>query len=264
MTDTALPSRSGVTIRRAPAVDESWGTFVLQYENCDSMDLPPEGVRTLFLWPKPTRLDILQGGRVIWSKQLDMQADSKVDYRLDLAPAGLLDRLLNRPPKLDLVEQSRAYLAPYDPGPVRMITQQIWVGTADNKDSFFDLMAERPEYYSEENEEAEGTDAHIALSAFAQAMGEDSYDHDFLEYGFAKDGDTLETRFKGHSWVEQWAPLVREMLSPQAVDAVNVFIIMGVDDGPHAKPRRQFNTPRDLNLGGLSLRYLGEVTHPSH
>lgn len=264
MAEAAPSSRSGITIRRAPSVGENWGTLVLYYEGYNSVELPPEAVRTMFLWPKPVRLDIHQEGRCIFSKLLDMPADSKVDYLLELSPMGFWDRLRNRSPKLDLIEQSRAYLAPYDPGPVRMITQQIWIGTAASEDVFFDLMAERPEYYSEENLDAEGTDQQLALSAFAQAMGELSYDHDFLEYGFAKEGDDLETRFKGHSWVEQWAPILREKLSPQDLQAANVFIIMGVDDGPHTKPRRQITAPCDLSVEGLSLSYIGEIEHPSH
>ena len=265
MSDTALPSRSGVTIRRAAQVDDSWGAFELSFDGNDStMTLPPEAVRTVFLPPGSTRLELKRDGAVVFSQALELRADSKVEYLLGLVPTGWLGRLMGKGPKLHLSETARAYLAPYDPGPVQMITQQIWIGTADTKDALNDLMQERKAYYSEENEEAEGTDEHIALSGFTEAMGQVSYDHDFLEYGTAKPGDTLEERFKGHSWVEHWAPLVRDMMSAAELDAANAFIIMGVDDGPNRARYLQIKSPKDLSADGVVLRYLGEVTHPSH
>jgi hypothetical protein len=145
-----------------------------------------------------------------------------------------------------------------------MLAQQTWIGHAKSEELLRSIMAERDEYYSDENIEKEGTPEHLALSSFAEAMNQRRYDHDFLEYGFAKQGDDLETRFKGHSWVNKWAPVMRTKLSVDELKSVNAYVMFVVDRTEKFGDQRQIREPRDLKLAGIHLRYIGELEHPSH
>ena len=140
--------------------------------------------------------------------------------------------------------------------------QQIWLGRADDANALYRVMEEREAFYSLENEDAEGTPAHIALSEFADIMGEESYDHDFLEYGFEKSAGAMEAKFAGHSWVDQWAPMIRETHPEKIWRDANAFILLGVDTY-QGRPYPQIRKPVDVIAPGIALRYIGEVTHPS-
>lgn len=146
------------------------------------------------------------------------------------------------------------------------LTQQIWIGHVVHEDAFLGQLAERPDFYSDANFEAEGTPDHIAMSGFAEAMGETSYDHDSLEYGLPTDGcadaPDLAARFAGYSYAAQWGPLVEAKMTPDEVAEANAFILMGVERSQRYGTRRSIRKPRDFYFPGGALHFVGEISFP--
>ena len=230
-------------------------------------ELAPGDLRAGFFEAGEVDISVRDGSRTLLQQRLALPGETRLKLSLGRTPVGLLGRILGRiagRAPLVLHEVERGHHARYDPGPPRPVLSQIWLGTASDEAALHAFMEERKAYYSDENEDAEGTDRHIALSAFADSQDETSYDHDFLEYGFAKRGDTLEDRFAGHSWVEQWAPILREMRPRAEIEAASAYVQMGMDVSERFGVSREIAQPRDIDEGAVRLRYVGEITHPSH
>lgn len=257
-------ARCKLAIRREPDVGPSGILWTIKLGDRPVFELDAGQTRAIFHDEGEVTIAVEGPDGSLFSTEVKLPGDSQLVLSLHQVRVAWWKRMLGAAPSLALSEVSRAYLAPYDPGPVRMLLQQAWIGQVESEELFFSFMDERSEFYSHENTQREDTPDHIALSAFAEAMGETWYDHDFLEYGFAKAGDDLETRFAGHSWVEQWAPILRETLPPEELNAANVYIMFGIDGGRQSDGYRQITTPKDVDLPGLRLRYVGEIEHPSH
>ncbi|MEX3016913.1 hypothetical protein [Gymnodinialimonas hymeniacidonis] len=254
-------SRCKVQIIREPGVGDAGQPVDVIMGERKVFDLAPDELKSVFWDQADVRIELRQGYASLLETKVTLPHDHVLSLSMQsVAPRGLF--AMFKAAQVHLIEERRKPLPPPEPTLKENITQQMWMGRAESAEALNRVMAERAAYYSEENEEAEGTDAYIELSEFADLMGGAWYDHDFVEYGFAKPGDALETKFEGHSWVGHWAPVVRETV-PEAVwlDA-NAFIMMGHETSG-GTPRRQIQAPRDLVADGLSLTYLGDVIHPS-
>ncbi|WP_165390265.1 immunity 22 family protein [Thalassococcus sp. S3] len=217
---------------------------------------------TAFFGGGAIEIVLSQDGQLLHSETVDVPKNYMLTVSVELNARGLLARMLGRGP-VRIVEVERRDLGSNEPegsiSPRSLLRSQFWFGTARDLETFNTLMAERDDYYSEENEDVEGTREVVGLSAFADAQGEQWYDHDFLEYGFARQGDDLESRFAGHSWVTQWAPRVRERIDPVQLQAVNIYVSMLIDDNDRFGDGMKIAEPRDIVRRDLVLRYLGEI-----
>jgi len=138
------------------------------------------------------------------------------------------------------------------------ITSQFWIAKFDSKDRFSEFFAEDDEYFSEENEERDD----YPLSQFLASQDETWCDHDFLEVGFNSDeAESVSQRFAGHSWVEEWAPMLEEKIKKLEVLDYNAFAMMGVEQTPDRPPNYQVSEPHSFTAEGIQLIYLGEITH---
>ncbi len=259
-----MVARCKLQIRREPDVGPNGSPWAIKLDDRPVFELDAGELKAIFHDEGEVTVTVEGPDGPLLVTKVALPGDNILLLSLHEVQAAWWKRMLGASPSLALSEVSRTYLATYDPGPVRMLLQQAWLGYAESGDLFFSFMDERDDYYSDENFERKGTPEHIALSAFADAMSERSYDHDFLEYGFAKPGDDLETKFAGHSWVEQWAPILRDTLPADEVTTANVYIMFGVDGGRGDGGYRQITHPKDIDLPGLRIRYIGEVEHPSH
>lgn len=255
-------ARCKVQIIRQPGVgDVDKPVYVFMNEN-KVFDLAPNELKAVFRDEPSVQVDVRQGNSSLLQGRVDLVSDHRIKLSLQNAARGGLFGWLSTQTTI-LIELERAALPPRTPSsplPPKLITQQMWFGHADTADALYRLMEERAAYYSDNNFEAEGTADHIALSEFADLMGQNSYDHDFLEVSFAQPGDTLEAKFQC-SWVGQWAPVVREKV-PEAVwrDA-NAMIMLVVDDYKGRKTA-QIRKPVDVMAEGIRLTYVGEIAHP--
>lgn len=257
-------SRCTLQIRREPDTGKTLGRLAVAIDNRTVFDIEAGELKTALCEPGEVRITVTGPDGRGFARRIRLPEGQVVLLSLHEVSSAWWQSLLGSSRTLDLTEISRTPLAPPDPEPAEMLSQQMWIGHATSEQSLRDLMAEREEYYSDENAEREGTAQHIALSQFADAMGETSYDHDFLEYGFAKPGDDLETRFAGHSWVKEWAPVLRATLSAEELAGANVFVMFGVDRDVRFGEDRQISQPRDVELPQVRLRYVGEIDHPRH
>ena len=244
---------------RGPDVLKDIPRLAVRIEDKLVFELDLNDTKSVFFEAGGVLISIEMGNRTLLRQRVELPGETRL--KLSIAPAGLIERIIKRTPFV-LREIERADQPRYDPGPIRAIRSQMWLGTVADEGAFHDFMTERAEYYSVENEDAEGTDRHVALSAFAESQDEDTYDHDFLEYGFAASGKTLEERFTGHSWVAQWAPILREMLPAQEISAANAYVQLRVEESAQFGVRRYIETPHDINLAGIRLRFIGEIVRP--
>lgn len=257
-------NRCRLQIRREPEIAEAWGRLTVSIDNRTVFDLDANEVKQIFCEPGVATITVTASDGSGFSRRMSLPEGHALLLSLHEISPVWWRRLMGISRSLDLTEISRTPLVPEAPVPVRTLTQQVWIGQAESEDVLNALFAEREDYYSDDNAELEGTPAHLALSAFAQAMGQASYDHDFLEYGYARPGDDLETRFAAHSWVRGWAPVLRGVLSAQEIDRSNAVVMIGVDRHERFGDHRQIKQPRDLDLPGIRLRYIGEIEHPDH
>lgn len=255
-------SRCRLQIRREPDVGEVWGRLTVAIDNRTVFDIEAGETKVALCEPGDATITVTASNGRGFSRRMALPPEHVLVLSLHAVSPVWWRTLLGISRSLDFTEISRTSLAPSDPGPASQETQQMWIGHAANEEVLRVVMAERDDYYSDDNAEREGTPQHMALSVFAEAMGQPFYDHDFLEYGFAKPGDDLEARFAGHSWVKEWAPVLRATFSVEELAAMNVFVMFGVDRDQRFGDHRQIREPRDLALADIRLRYIGEIDHP--
>ncbi|MGF9563273.1 immunity 22 family protein [Neorhizobium sp. JUb45] len=255
-------SRCKLQIRRAPDIGEAWGRLTVAIDNRTLFDIEAGETKAALCEPGDATIIVTASDGRGFSRRMALPPEHVLVLSLHAVAPVWWRTLLGVSRFLDFTEIARTPIGPSEPGPASQLTQQMWIGHAANEGALHALMAERDGYYSDDNAEREDTPEHMALSGFAEAMGQPSYDHDFLEYGFAKPGDDLESRFAGHSWVEAWAPVLRDTLSAEELADINVFVMFGVDRDPQFGDRRQIRQPRDLALTDIRLRYIGEINHP--
>lgn len=254
-------ARCKIQIIREPGVGAADQPIDVIMGERKAFDLAPDELKSVF-WDEATvRVELRQGNASLLETTLTLPSDHVLSLSMQSVKARGLFAIF-KAPQVHLIEERRKPLPPPQPTLKENITQQMWMGRVDNVEALRRLMDERTAYYSEENEEAEGTDDFVALSEFADLMGAISYDHDFVEYGFAKLGDALETKFEGHSWVTYWAPVVRETVPEDVWLDANAFIMMGHETSS-GTPRRQIRKPVDAIADGVALTYIGEITHSS-
>lgn len=137
------------------------------------------------------------------------------------------------------------------------ITSQFWIGTFDTQERFNDFVCENKEYWSEENEIEEN----IPLSRFIASQGETWYDHDFFEAGYNEKEQRICKKFKGYSWVNQWAPIIEGKMKELGILEMNSFLMMVVDEPPDGKRYCQVQAPKSFNADGINLMSIGEITY---
>lgn len=134
---------------------------------------------------------------------------------------------------------------------------QFWIGAFDSEDAFYEFVSENSEYWSQANDD----DSKTPLSHFIKSQGQSWYDHDFMEVGFSNERGSVLGMFQGHSYVEQWSPMVEEQLRTIGLDAANAFIMLGIDNQPNGQRYKQVTAPASVTVAGGDLRYLGELTY---
>ena len=137
--------------------------------------------------------------------------------------------------------------------PENRIGGQFWIGHSDSAAGFDDFLSE--DAYSAIAED-EARDA-ASLSAFTQSQGARWLDHDALEAGRSDQGATLAERFAGFSWVEDWAPKLALRARDMGLIRPDSVIMLSGD--PDRRQDWALESPRDIDLPGLSLRYAGEI-----
>ncbi|MDP9836088.1 hypothetical protein J2T09_000830 [Neorhizobium huautlense] len=257
-------SRCRLQIRREPEIAEAWGRLTVSIDNRTVFDLDDAEVKQVSCEPGVATITVTASDGSGFSRRMCLPEGRVLLLSLHEISPVWWRRLLGISRSLDLTEISKGPLVPPDAIPDRTLTQQVWIGHAASEEALSALFVERDGYYSDENAEREGTPDHLALSAFAQVMGQASYDHDFLEYSYAGPGDSLETRFAAHSWVREWAPVLRALLPAQEIEHSNAVVMVGIDRHERFGDHRQIRQPRDLYLPDLRLRYIGEIDHPDH
>ncbi|SFI62352.1 hypothetical protein [Jannaschia pohangensis] len=171
-------------------------------------------------------------------------------------PQSVVQRMLGRPPPL------RAEVSEEKARPGRTVTSQFWAGTADSRTVFWDVFAER-QFPEPRTDEEQWEQDEIPISLFAELQGEHFIDHDFTEGDFVGNDGPWEARVKPYSWSGHWAETVRARAAAAGHPAPNAFWMVGLDQQPNRKPEAQVRAPRDIEVPGLRMSYLGEITHPA-
>ena len=254
-------ARCKVQIMRAAGVGDAASPIEVFMGGEQVFALAPDELKTMFLDADDVRVAFRRGQTVLLEATLPLERGQQLTYQLERAkPSGLFG--VFKAAQVQVKERARRPLPAPAPVVVKEITQQMWLGHADTQDTLFELMRERPEHYADDNEDANGAPIRVPLSQFAELLGVVFYDHDFLEYGVAKPGDSVAEKFADHSWASQWGPIVETTQPERIWKDANAVIMLGVDDYKGRKTP-QIRAPMDIVAPGLSLRYIGEITHPS-
>lgn len=90
------------------------------------------------------------------------------------------------------------------------------------------------------------------VSPFARDQGVLWYDHDFLEYGWGDDTDSVETLVTGYSYSDQWAGELSRRVAAAGLSRVNFFAFI---------TSREIEHPRSVERDGYWLTYMGTIEY---
>ena len=120
-------------------------------------------------------------------------------------------------------------------------TSHFWAGKFDSLESFTQLFVET---YSDDDD--------APISPFAETQGEAFYDHDFMEYGYSDDADSVADLVAGYSYSDQWLDQFAKLLDSAGLTGVNAFLFISESEIENAQ---SFGT----ETGGLT--YLGKLKY---
>lgn len=226
-------------------------------------DVQPGERRWQEMAPGETQIVLHRKGEPCAAYEVAVEAGTAVTVRVEGVSNSLLGWITGAGSKVRFRE-SREALPPREVTPPRR--QQIWIGRVTAADAFMAQMADRDEFYTQDNFDAEGTPEHIAMSGFAEVMGEVSYDHGLLEHGMAQAGlmeaETLAERFAEFSDASVWGPWAEAQLAPVDVAEANAVILFGVDASQRFGEQWSIRKPRDFPFAGGYLKFIGEFEYP--
>ncbi len=132
---------------------------------------------------------------------------------------------------------------------------QFWVGTIASEALFGDFLGENPGFWEADDPIEEG----IPLSRFIESQGATWFDHDFLECGYSNEPGSLMERFHPHSYASQWVPVAEERMASLSIEAINTFVMLGIDEQPDGTRHYQVEQPRSHREAGIDLVFIGEI-----
>jgi len=99
------------------------------------------------------------------------------------------------------------------------------------------------------------------ISLFAQTQGETFIDHDFTEGAYVGDTGTWIDRVGDHSWSEFWADEVLNLAKGAGFENPNAFFMCGDGRESDGNAVRTIAHPQNIDQDGVTMTYVGQVTH---
>jgi len=120
-------------------------------------------------------------------------------------------------------------------------TSHFWAGKFATLESFTDLFVE-----------TYGDDDDTPISQFAATQNETFYDHDFIEYGYSSEPETLPEFVENYSYSDQWLNEFAAMVESNGLADINAFVFISDSE---------ISDPQSFENENGYLRYLGKLTY---
>ncbi|MCV2863617.1 hypothetical protein [Defluviimonas sp. WL0075] len=131
-------------------------------------------------------------------------------------------------------------------------TAQVWAAEAQDQNVWAALFDDRDFWGLEDEDERDNA----PLTPFAACQSMTWYDDDFVECGWSAHHGPAREIFVGNSFVDQWGAEFDRRAVARGVTA-NAFVMVFSQGGTLPG---WFTSPRDAEVGGVRLVYLGVLT----
>ena len=120
-------------------------------------------------------------------------------------------------------------------------TCHFWAGKFASLESFTSLFVET---YSDDDDEP--------ISSFAETQRDTFYDHDFIEYGYSDDAESLPELVENYSYSDQWLNDFAALVESEGLTDINAFVF--ITDS-------EISNPQSFENENGYLRYLAKLTY---